>query len=227
MTKQKLKRAILFTAEVLGWRMLAGVILAAACFLSIVINISFCGTLTQKNAVLSENTIENNIKILALLQEDTWPSLSITDRIDVLQTAADIEAAYFGLPHKLTVITSNTSKNVLGHYIDHSHKITISINHIQHGNPRDILETLTHEAYHAYEYRLADVYEDVSDTHKNLRLLNRAKVYCEELNNYTNSEDDPIGYLFQIVEIDSETYSMAAVERYYDAINTYLNNTPR
>ena len=225
MKKTKLKSAILFTAEVFGWRMLAGVILAAVCFLSILINISFCGTFTQKSSALSENTIESNIETLALLQEDTWSDLSMTDRIDVLQTVADIEAAYWGLPHKLTVITSHTPENILGHYIDHIHTITIGTNHLQHGNPRDILETLTHEAYHAYEYRLADVYEDVSDAHKNLWLLNRAKVYSEELNNYTNSEDDLIGYLFQIVEFDSEAYSIAAVERYYDAINTYLNNT--
>ena len=225
MKKMKLKSAILFTAEVLGWRMLARVILAVACFLSIVINISFCGTLSQKSSTLPENTIESNIETLALLQDDTWSSLSMTDRIDVLQTIADIEAAYWGLPHKLTVITSHTSENVLGHYIDHTHTITIGTDLLQHGSSRDILETLTHEAYHAYEYRLADVYEDVPDDLKNLRLLNRAKVYSEELNNYTNSEDDLIGYLFQIVEFDSEAYSMAAVERYYDAINTYLNAT--
>ena len=226
MKRNKSRNVLLFAAEVLGWRMLTSVILAAACFLSIMINISFCGSLTQKSSTLSENTIESNIETLALLQDDTWSGLSMTNRIDVLQTVADIEAAYWGLPHKLTVITSLTSENILGHYIDHTHTITIGTNHLQHGNPRDILETLTHEAYHAYEYRLADVYEDVSNAHKNLRLLNRAKVYYEELSNYASSEDDPIGYLFQIVEFDSEAYSMAAVERYYDAINTYLNNTP-
>ena len=81
----------------------------------------------------------------------------MTDRIDVLQTVADIEAAYWGLPHKLTVITSRTAEHILGHYIDQTHTITIDTNHLQQGNSSDILETLTHEAYHAYEYRLADV----------------------------------------------------------------------
>lgn len=116
-------------------------------------------------------------------------------------------------------------EETLGYYDDQTHTIAININFLQKGNSTDILETLTHEAFHAYEHRLVDLYTNAADELKDLRLLHRAKIYIEEFENYIDGSDDPIGYFFQAVEFDSDAYAASAADRYFDAIYVYQDDT--
>ena len=50
-----------------------------------------------------EQTIENNIDVVLQLQEDVWDDLSAQERLDILQTIANIERRYLGIPHELNV----------------------------------------------------------------------------------------------------------------------------
>lgn len=210
-------------------RMIAGIVFSTV-YLTSVIGIIYGGTVITPNQtadtpVMNYATIENNLETIILLQEETWEDLSLQERMNVLQTMANIESSYLGLPHELNVISVVSDEETLGYYDDQTHTIAININFLQKGDSTDILETLTHEAFHAYEHRLVDLYESAADELKELRLLHRAKIYSEEFENYIDGSDDPIGYFFQAVEFDSGAYATSAVDRYFDAIYVYQDDT--
>lgn len=67
---------------------------------------------------LEEQTIENNIDSILLLQENLWEKLSAQERLDVLQTVVNTERRYLGIPHELNVGVANLGEHTLGHYIE-------------------------------------------------------------------------------------------------------------
>lgn len=210
-------------------RMIAGIIFSTV-YLASVVGIIYSGAVITPNQtadtpVVNYSTIENNLETIILLQEETWDDLSLQERMNVLQIIANIEASYLGLPHELNVISVVSDEETLGYYDDQTHTIAINIDFLQKGDSTDILETLTHEAFHAYEHRLVDLYTNAADELKDLRLLHRAKIYSEEFENYIDGSDDPIGYFFQAVEFDSDAYAASAADRYFDAIYVYQDDT--
>ena len=207
-------------------RMIVGVVLTVVYLLSLIVAI-FCGVPVspeQKcvNPDTSKVTLQDNLETVKLLHEELWIGLSVQERIDVLQTVANIEASHLGLPHELKVISVSTDEKTLGYYADQTHTIAINACVLQSSDAQDVLEVLAHEAYHAYEYRLADLYRGADDKLRNLRLLQRAKVYCEELETYIDGEVDPVGYMFQSVELDCDAYAAAAVDDYFTVIEEYM-----
>lgn len=170
-----------------------------------------------------EQKIANNIDTVLLLQEDLWEELSIQERLDVLQTVANIEATYLGLPHELNVFAETLDETVLGSYSDRDHKIKISVDYLMTESAQVMLETLAHEAYHAYQHRLVDLYDQADPEARDLLLFTRIREYKADMEDYIDAEDDLLGYLFQTLELDSDLYAADAVEDYYDAIAEHLN----
>lgn len=171
---------------------------------------------------VNNQKISGNIETILLLQEDEWEKLSVQERLDVLQTVANIEATYLGLPHELNVVVAVTDENTSGHYNDGTHTITINPDYIAEESAHDLVETLAHEAFHAYEHRLVDLHNNVSSQERNLLVFDRISEYKENFENYIDGDDDIYGYITQAVETDSIKYAMVAVVDYYSAIEDYL-----
>ena len=70
---------------------------------------------------LSDQTISNNIDKVLLLQDDIWAELTVLERLNVLQTIANIEQRYLGLPNELNVCAANLDEGTLGYYSDYTH----------------------------------------------------------------------------------------------------------
>ena len=56
---------------------------------------------TYKEA--GEQTINNYIESVLMLQKKLWVDLSVPERLNILQTVANIERRLFGIPHELNV----------------------------------------------------------------------------------------------------------------------------
>ena len=167
-------------------------------------------------------TIANNIEVVSQLEEDKWSTLSTAEKLNTLQTVANIEVYYLGLPHELNVIAGPLSENTLACYNDRTHVITINIDHLESDSAHDILDSVCHEARHAYQHRLCDVYDSVSDEQKELLVFYNVQMYKQEFSSYVDGKDDAIGYYFQWCESDSRSYAREAVIDYYSKIETYL-----
>ena len=192
------------------------------------INIFFGSTIMKSGvtptapANMNEQSLSNNIETVALLQEDTWKSMTIQERLDVLQTVANIEQRYLGLPNELNVGAANLNGGVLGYYSDKTHEIVIDMNSLLHDSSWEVLDTVCHEAYHSYQHRMVEVLNGADKSSRNLKMFRRANLYENEFDSYISGEDDFCSYYFQDCESDARDYAEEAVYDYYLQIDEYL-----
>lgn len=169
-----------------------------------------------------EQTIENNIDVVLQLQEDVWDDLSAQERLDILQTIANIERRYLGIPHELNVSVANIGEYLLGCYDDKKHTITISLDSLMNDPADKVLNTVCHEAYHGYQHCIVSVLESTSEEAKNLRLFRDARNYAEEFSDYKSGGQGFYDYYYQECEMDAREYAEDAVFDYYKRIEEYL-----
>lgn len=172
--------------------------------------------------VEDEDTMEANMDAVLKLQPVVWEDLNTYERIDVLQTVCNVETYYLGLSDPVTVQGDNLSPYTLGAYSDAQRLIRINLDHIENDPVEDVLSTILHEIHHSYEYRLADVFDNISPEYRNLRLFKDATHYSQEVDDYINPRDDYYGYMTQRLEMDSETYAELGVQEYYAHIADWI-----
>lgn len=181
-------------------------------------------TSTASDSNTEEQSLENYIETAALLKQDSWESLSLQERLDVLQAVANMEQRYLGLPDELHVDVSDLREEVLGCYLDAAHKIMINRNSLQNDSSCELLDTVCHEAYHSYQYRMIDVYDSADSNMKSLLLYRKAEIYIKEFGSYINGEEDFCSYYAQNCEEDARAYAKASVKDYCNKINTYYGS---
>lgn len=177
------------------------------------------------NTENDSQTIINNIDTILLLQEKVWNKLTIQEKLDALQTVANIEARYLGLPNELNVGTANLGEYTNACYNDRAHTISIDLDHLENDSVHDVLGSLLHESYHSYQHRLVDAYRTADNDFKDLQIYKSAAQYEQEFNNYVNGNYDFGLYYYQKCEMDARDYAENAINDYYDRINEYLNST--
>lgn len=169
-----------------------------------------------------EYTISNNIEIVAKFEESKWNSLSSKDKIDALQVIANIEMRYLGLPHELNVIAKKLEESIVASYNDDEHIIMVNIDYLEGSSAEEMLDSLCHEAYHAYQHSLVEVYDDIDYEYKNLLTFSNVSIYKQEFSDYVDGDDNVLGYYYQSCERTARVYAREAVIEYYDRINDYL-----
>lgn len=173
-----------------------------------------------KGTDVNEYTIANNIEVVSNLREEVWETLSIDEKMHTLQTIANIESHFLGLPHELNLQIESLDENVLAHYVETTHSISLNINCFD-GSAHEILDSLCHEAYHAFQHRLVDAYDSVDPEYQNLMIFNNAERFKNEFKHYRRGEDDFIEYYLQSCEQTARTYGANAVQDYYAKIESY------
>ena len=167
-------------------------------------------------------TISNNIDTVLLLQEEEWSTLTTQEKLDTLQTVANIEAHYLGLPNELNVGAANLDEDTLACYDDKTYTISIDIDHLESDPVYDVLDSCCHEAYHSYQHRLVDAYNASDEQLRELRLFKSAARYSQEFDDYADGENGYYTYYFQDCEMNARTYAEDAVEDYFSRMDEYL-----
>ena len=85
--------------------------------------------------------------LLQGLREKNWKKLSVKNKLNILQTVANIEAHYLGLNHEVNIETVTLSPNTLGKYCIYTYQIIISLDEIENCSPMDSVKTVAHECY--------------------------------------------------------------------------------
>lgn len=169
----------------------------------------------------AEMTVAGQMETVALLEEKTWATLDIGERLRVLQTLADIEACALGLPHELTVCADDLREKTTAHYIDAYHRITVDTGHLEEDDAHSVLRSLCHEARHAYQHRLCDLYDSVSPEQRKLLLFGEARMFKDDFADYVDGYTDEAEYYYQACEIDARAYAGEAVVNYFALIAAY------
>lgn len=173
-----------------------------------------------------ENTIDANLEKLVGFHEDYWDTLSLQQRLDLVQVVANIERNYLGIPFALPVKGAYLDGSKAGFYNRDAKEITVDLWVLEGSAAEDAhlktLEIITHEAHHAYAHSMAEMYAAVDEEYKSLLLLWDAARYTEEFEAYVSGEDNFEDYYYQKLEQDARSYSDDAVWDYYDRIKEYV-----
>lgn len=170
-----------------------------------------------------EQTISNNIDMVLKLQEKEWCLLSTNEKLNVLQCVANIEAHYLGISNEMNVGASNLPEYTLACYSDASHTIYFNLEHLENDPADEVLNSCCHEAYHSYQHRLVDAYNNATEDVRKLRAYRNTANYVDEFGAYVDGYEDFCLYYSQHCEKDARIYAEDAVEDYYSRINEYLN----
>lgn len=172
----------------------------------------------ERKSAGEEMTAWDHIEVVSRLDEEVWAGLSTREKLDTLQTVANIEAYDLGLPHELNVRLDNLPETTLARYDDRTRIIAIDIDHFDSDPAKEVLDSVCHEAYHAYQHRLCDAYDSVDEACKGLAAFCDVTYYKQEFSRPAGRED----YDWQQCEVNARHYARAAVETYYIKINAYL-----
>lgn len=170
-------------------------------------------------------SLSNNIETVAMLHEETWINLSLSDKLYVLGTVKNVEMRYFGINHEVYLDAGDLDGDTLGCYNAEEHRITIDIEHLKSSDAKEVLRTLLHECRHVYDRMCVELYNQIDDDYKNMLMFYEVSEFRDDFNNYTDGDEDPLGYYFQSVEISAREYSEIATIEYFECINKYLQQS--
>lgn len=184
---------------------------------------------TFGNTSVEEFSIDSKIETLLVLGDGTWEQLTNTEKIDILQTVANIESTFLGIPFELNVGAAALKDNVVGGYNDSTHSVLIDFDSLENDTAYDLLDTILHEARHAYQHSLISLYQDVAPKYKNLWVFKEAQRYDVEFSNYAHGSSDVtfVDYYYQACEEDARTYADDRAWVYLYYIEDYLENVDK
>lgn len=179
----------------------------------------------QKSVKVSDETdewtIKNNVDTLKLFEESSWVKLNTKERTNLLQTVANIENRYLGISRPLNITIKYTvdENDYISSYLDESSLIYVNSYYLDHFTGYEMLESVLHECYHAYQYELIKVYNSAENKH--LALFEDVPKYIDEFNNYKNGD----GYSSQLCEKNARKYAAYGLKDYKDKIAYYSSKT--
>ena len=171
---------------------------------------------------MEDFSLDDHMDTLLLLQEERWAGLAAQQKLDVLQTMTDIECWHLGLPESLPVRATVMPDALNAYYTDNDRAIALNIEHLLYSPAKKVLQSLLHEIYHSYQYRLVDAYKKMDEESRKLRVFQTANTYMEEFADYTSGEQYFFAYYNQQCESDARAYAEIAAEEYYNYIEEYL-----
>lgn len=207
--------------------------ITAICILVLIVPIGVSkvfglGLMTTKTPLVSSAseaekwTVKNNIDMVRLLREEEWKELSPQQKLDVLGVVLNIEIRYLGLNHEVYLKSSVLNGETAAHYNHKDHEIVIDLGQLETAAAADVLESLCHECFHAYQYQMIALYEDTPEKYRNMLLFQYVGSYIKETSNYNDGSGDLMDYYYQTIEIQARQYAELSVADYYGRIRECL-----
>ena len=178
------------------------------------------------NYTENELGLTYNIESISKIRSvESWEPLTTVQKLSVLQDVCNCESNYWGIDFKVTIVMDDLQEHTLGSYCDAERRITIDKQHLENDAPDEILDTVLHEMYHAWEHSLVRLYLDASESQRKMRVFQHCDEYIREMVNYQDGGKDYesfMAYYCQYLEKDSRIYASEAVKEYYDEIDLIL-----
>lgn len=164
-----------------------------------------------------QDTIAGHMEELRQLEAERWAELTLEERLNVLQTVANIERTYLGVPHELFVGAGMLDEGTVGCYNPVTNQIALSLDHLAEDDVEEVLDTVLHECYHAYQRSLVELYGQSPERYRDLQIFSAAQDYAEEMADYQDGTDFS-AYYSQRCEQDARRYAEAGVQDYYERL---------
>ena len=153
--------------------------------------------------------LDSNIDTISKLNENRFKTLSVKEKLDVLQCIDYIESAHLGIKdYSLKVGTGDTAEGTNGYYEHQQRIIVINSGHLSDSTSWSVCETVCHEIFHCYENCLSEMYISTDSKYQSLYVFNRISKYTKEFNDYVDPDKDFLGYFTQELESDAYEYGI-------------------
>ena len=172
-----------------------------------------------------ECRLSTNIeRIKPIISEEEWEVFSLDRRQDAVVAIIECEARYLGIPYELSVkFTDDMNYETKGCYLHTDHLICINNEGLRQDGGLVALNTALHEVRHSYQHALCEAYVKLTPEERNLYCFYGVDEWCENINNYIDSEEDYYGYLCQSLEADSRIYAREEGQVYIEEISKLLD----
>lgn len=157
-------------------------------------------------------SIESFNRVRDSLQSEKWETYSNQEKLDILQVICDYECKNsLGCDSPKVVAGHPERDTIYGSYSSQTKTITISVDHLANDPAEDVLDTLLHEARHAYQHAAVNalnaIEKDLSEEAKALSCFKTIKAYRDNFENYISGSKDYYSYYDQDVESDSRSWA--------------------
>lgn len=157
-------------------------------------------------------SIESFKSVRESLQSEKWQTYSNQEKLDILQIICDYECkTNLGCDSPKVVAGHPERDTIYGSYSSKTKTITISVEHLANDPAEDVLDTLLHEARHAYQHATVNAFnaieENLSEGAKALSCFKVIESYRNNFENYISGNEDYYSYYDQDVESDSRSWA--------------------
>lgn len=221
-TKHKISKtnlAILSIFIIIGIYFITVLILVAG---SKLLDIGLLSPSVEKYTKSTENSYSYSSEELLQLKED-WDYLSNSERINFLQHIANIEAEQLDLDHELNVILTVLDQNTYSTYCEATHTIEVNIKIIELESAEEMIDSIAHEAAHAWQNQLIKNCESGKETRA--EYIDKANTYKNEFSKYKRNiaVKDYDKYYNLECEIDARAYASHKLYYLCNLLSTEVN----
>lgn len=153
----------------------------------------------------------------------SWDFYDVDSRLSFISEIAVIEQLSLGLEDNIEIICEDMesssgewyeSFDTAAYYSPDKNMITISEYYLQVASLDSAINTICHEMYHAYEYKLACEYRKMSGKDKRIYMNSHMAEYDKNLCNYVSGEESYYEYKYQVLEVDARYYAEKKADVY-------------
>ncbi len=180
----------------------------------------------KPTAAVEENkaeAVEKNMSVISKIDESIWKNLSLEDRLDTMQTLANVEKAHLGISHEINVRADSLGLGTCGFYDYSKHEITINTQVLMEDDSTEAVDTLCHEVRHAFQHDSADAFLSLDKEYQQLVIFDDMRAFYENFEDYQSVFRDGFEeYENQTVEADSRKYGEERTAFYFWAVDKYF-----
>ncbi len=170
-----------------------------------------------------DEVLKEKMPVISRIDKSIWKTLSFEERLDTVQTIANVENLQVGITHEVRVCAESMGLGVYGQYDSTNHTIYINTELLEDDNPIQCIDTLCHELRHVYQYNVVDAYLALDEEYQQLEIFDDARRYYENLDDYQSASRDGFdAYEKQVVEEDSRKHGKMRSVYYFWLAGKYL-----
>lgn len=157
---------------------------------------------------------EDDYDCLVGLNDKIWKKYSLLKKYKVIQTISDYECERLGVAPAKVQVRKLMTDTILGFYSDGQDLITISLLHLKYGSLEDVMDSLTHECRHRYQYLLiscVDILEKEGIAVNEISYFATACKLRKACDEYVKDAKKWDTYSKNEMEIDARSYSKKEV----------------
>ncbi len=152
------------------------------------------------------------------LEEPIWDRLRLSEQHILLQRVVDYECTFvLGCEPPTVEIEEIADEGVLGRFCPLSKKIVVDREHVLFNEVDQVVETVLHEARHAYQKYLVQMYQSLQTSIRpeddNLEIFQEARAFEKEFEKGELRDYDE--YYAQAIERDSRSFADQRMMDYY------------